>query len=158
MPVNTISIFTRWKERYKSLSLWKYKELPIRTTTSITFPLLNEKNFYFWQYIIHYKPPNMTTHAKDTILISKVTVTSLPSLFDRLQTACFIDLQEFQIKLRKTCFLYLRYIMTIRHTGNTYSKNSSTSVTRYSESASDRMSARASVVIWQLERVSVGRN
>ena len=48
--------------------------------------------------------------------------------------------------------------MTIRHTGNTYSKNSSTSVTRYSESASDRMSARASVVIRQLERVSVGRN
>ena len=27
----------------------------------------------------------MTTHAKDTVLISKVIVTSLPSLFDRLQ-------------------------------------------------------------------------
>ena len=33
----------------------------------------------------------MTTHAKDTMLISKVIVTSLPSLFDRLQIACFID-------------------------------------------------------------------
>ena len=37
--------------------------------------------------------------------------------------------------------------MKIRHTGNTYSKNSSTLITRYSESDSDQMSARASVVI-----------
>ena len=34
----------------------------------------------------------MTTHAKDTMLISKVIVASLSSLLDRLQTACFIDL------------------------------------------------------------------
>ena len=55
-------------------------------TTSITFPLLNKKPFSF-DYIIHYKHANMMTHAKDTMLISKVTVTSLPSLFDCLQTA-----------------------------------------------------------------------
>ena len=48
--------------------------------------------------------------------------------------------------------------MKIRHTGNTYSKNSSTLITRYSESDSHRMSARASVVIRQLKRVSVGSN
>ena len=64
------------------------------------------------------------THTKDTILILKVIVTSLPSLFNRIQIACFIDLYEFQIKLLKTCFKYLLYIMKIRHTGNTYSKNS----------------------------------
>ena len=156
MLVNTITILSWRKERYKSLSLspWKWKELPIWTTTSITFSLSNEKPFSF-DSIIHYK---MTTHAKDTMLISKLIVTSFPSLFDRLQIACFIDLWEFQIKLLKTCFLYLRYIMKIRHTGNTYSKNSSTLITRYSESDSHRMSARASVVIWQLERVSVGSN
>ena len=33
--------------RYKSLSLWKYKELPIGMITSITFTLLNEKTFSF---------------------------------------------------------------------------------------------------------------
>ena len=37
--------------------------------------------------------------------------------------------------------------MKIRHTGNTYSKNSATLITRYSESDSHRMSAHASVVI-----------
>ena len=36
--------------------------------------------------------------------------------------------------------------MKIRHTGNTYSKNSSTLITRYSESASHQMSACVSVV------------
>ena len=98
MLVNMVIILTWRKERYKSLSLWKCNELPIRTATFITFPLLNEQPFRF-DSIIHYKHANMTTHAKDTMLISKVLVTSLPSLFDRLQTACFIDLWEFQIKL-----------------------------------------------------------
>ena len=60
-------------------------------TTSITFPLLNEKSFSF-DSIIHYKYANMITHAKDTMLISKVIVTTLPSFFDRLQTVCSIDL------------------------------------------------------------------
>ena len=91
MLVNTITILTWKKERYKSLSLWKCKELPIRTATSIAFPSLDEKPFRF-DSIIHYKRVNMTTHAKDTMLISKVIVTSLPSLFDHLQIACFIDL------------------------------------------------------------------
>ena len=60
-------------------------------TTSITFPSLNEKSFSF-DSIIHYKYANMMTQAKDTMLISKVIVTTLPSLFDRLQTVCSIDL------------------------------------------------------------------
>ena len=42
--VNTITIL---EERNKSFSLWKCKELPSRTITSITFPLLNEKLFSF---------------------------------------------------------------------------------------------------------------
>ena len=114
--------------------------------TSITFTLLNENLLVL---TVHH-PLQTSKHDnphKGYHFILKVTVTSLPSLFDRLQTACFIDLQEFQIKLMKTCFLYLRYIMKIRHTGNTYSKNSSTLITRYSESDSHRMSAHASVVI-----------
>ena len=37
--------------------------------------------------------------------------------------------------------------MKIRHTGSTFSKNSSTLITQYSESDSHRMLARASVVI-----------
>ena len=41
---------------------------------------------------------NMMTCAKDTILILKVIVTSLPSLFDRLQTACY-----YWILLKVTC-------------------------------------------------------
>ena len=60
-------------------------------TTSITFPSLNEKSFSF-DSIIHYKYANMMTHAKDTMLISKLIVTTLPSLFDCLQTVCSIDL------------------------------------------------------------------
>ena len=64
MLVNTITILTWRKERYKSLSLWKGKELPIQTTTSINFPLLNEEPFSF-DCIIHYKHANMMTHAKD---------------------------------------------------------------------------------------------
>ena len=45
-------------------------------TTSITFPLLNEKSFSF-DSIIHYKYANMMTHAKDTMLISKVLLSLL---------------------------------------------------------------------------------
>ena len=48
--------------------------------------------------------------------------------------------------------------MTIRHTGDTQSKNSSALITPYSEGALHRMSVRASDVTWQLERVSVVRN
>ena len=83
----TQSLFLLEERRGTNLSLYENcKELLIWKTTSITFPLLNKKPFSF-DCIIHYKHANMTTHAKDTMLISKVTVTSLPSLFNRLQTA-----------------------------------------------------------------------
>ena len=48
--------------------------------------------------------------------------------------------------------------MKIRCTGNMYGKNSSMLIIRYLESDSHLMSAHASVVIWQLECVSVGSN
>ena len=88
-PVNTNTTRTWGKERYKSFSLWKFKELLIQRITSITFPLLNETLFTFDSTS---PTSDMTTHAKGAMLISKLIFTSPLSLFDRLQTAFFIDL------------------------------------------------------------------
>ena len=55
----------------------KFKELPIRTITSITFPLLKEKPFSF-------------DSTMDAMLISKVVVTSPPSSEVKVKPAnCF---------------------------------------------------------------------
>ena len=59
MLMNMITILSWRKERYKSLSPWICKELPIWMTTSVTFSLSNEKPFSF-DSIVHYKV-NMQT-------------------------------------------------------------------------------------------------
>ena len=157
MLVNTITILTWRKERYKSLSLWKCKELPIWTTTSITFPFLNEKPFSFDSIIpttkltCEHDNPRWGHHVdfESNCYQSSLLVRSPSnSVFYR----------SVRVSNKAIENLLLRFIMKIRHTSDTYSKNSSTLITRYSESDSHRMSARASVVIWQLERVSVGSN
>ena len=93
--VNTITIL---EERNKSFSLWKCKELPIRTITSITFPLLNEKLFSFDNTS---STTNITTHTKDAMLILKVIVTSPPSSEVKVKTC---KLFHFLLKSTKDLF------------------------------------------------------
>ena len=67
-------------------------QFPIRTITSITFPLLNEKPF------------SLTVHAMDAMLISKVVVTSPPSSEVKVKTG---KLFHFLLKRTKDLFTIL---------------------------------------------------
>ena len=70
----------------------KCKELPIRTITSITFPLLNEKPFSF----------DSTRYGRH--LISKVVVTSPPSSEAKVKNG---KLFHFSLKRTKDLFTIL---------------------------------------------------